>query len=158
VPSPSSLNGSRARKAEEARLVWHYTKGFHESRIISDRLIRPASLYVPENEKPIVWFSTNQRWERMVSAVDRGPMEKLVELYGGLVRIGVEEATVPLHWEQLKQLSGMSARAARLFEKRARRIFAEPREWRGTFDAVPALLWRSVEDWKNGSWVPRPDP
>jgi hypothetical protein len=140
-----------------APLVWHYAKGFHEPRIMSDGIIRPASLYVPENEKPIVWFSTNQRWERMVSAVDGSLMEKLVELYGGLVRIGVEETTALLHWEQLKQLSGMNTRTARLLEKRARRILAQPREWRGTFDAVPASLWRSVEDWKDGSWVPRPD-
>jgi hypothetical protein len=36
----------------------------------------------------------------------------------------------------------------------ARKEYAQPREWRGTFEPVPRALWRAIEVWEAGTWIP----
>jgi hypothetical protein len=109
----------------------------------------------------IVWFSSNQDWERTVWKAIRYPdgttvqldsMEELAE-YCGLVRFGVAPETAPHDWRALKELSGMSARLARGLYEAAIERGANPNEWFGTFDPVPRELWVAVEVYENGKWV-----
>ena len=132
----------------EQHKKWHYTKGRHLANILEDCVIRPATLFVPANERPIVWFSTNQQWEPTV-----GPKERL-ELYaGGLVRFGVDPDTAPHNWQTLKELSGMSSKEAQRLYRAAIEEGARPGEWWGTFDPVLRSQWVSIQVHENGRWV-----
>ena len=44
-------------------LLWHYTTGQGFIGVIDAGVIRPATARVAADERPIVWFSSNQEWE-----------------------------------------------------------------------------------------------
>lgn len=137
--------------------VWHYTKGRLLPAILADGLIKPATAFVPVNEKPIVWFSTNQHWERtMAPGKDFGrhwySMEETASKFG-LARIGVDPDIAPYDFSALRELSGMTSAVANGLVKAAKKRYAEPREWRGTFEPVPRHLWIAIEIWRDGAWV-----
>lgn len=146
------------------RTKWHYTVLQHIIQIDNDGVIKPATAGVPQDEKPIVWFSTNQDWEPTANkcAVNGDGLiidlnkEQTEMLGGGLVRIGVDAETAPYDWRALKELSGMSGRIAQGLYDAAIACGARPGDWWGTFDPVPRSKWTAAEVFKNGSWVPVP--
>lgn len=145
-------------------IVWHYTTGELFRLIVESGELRPATTYVPENERPIVWFSSNKNWEQTankalrnndgtVRSLDR---DEMAALGGGLVRIGVHPETAPHDWHALKELSRMSSKMAQGLYKSAIRKGSRPGEWRGTFEPVPREKWTAVEVYQNNEWVPVP--
>jgi hypothetical protein len=145
----------------ETRL-WHYTTGENFVQIVEDDAIKPATEHVPKNERPIVWFSLNQRWEQTANKGRRtadgrrvtATMMEMCELGGGLVRIGVAPETAPYDWKTLRDLSGMSSAMARGLYNAAIEQGARPGEWRGTFELVPQSQWTAVEVLRDNVWVP----
>ena len=151
------------------RILWHYTKGIHLPKILDTGLIAPATAFVPEDERPVVWFSTNQWWEpsmapghpdQFVNGKFVKPhsmsMAETAESYG-LARIGVAPETAPHDWQALKKLSGMTSRMAQGVYRASIKCGARPGEWRGTFNVVPKDKWRAVEVFQDGRWQPLDD-
>ena len=101
-------------------MKWHYTMGIKLRSIMEDGVIKPATARVPQGEKPVVWFSTNQEWEPTANKswqnsdgqIMIGDKDKTAELGLGLVRIGVEPDTAPYDWHTIKKASGMSGKMA----------------------------------------------
>jgi hypothetical protein len=148
----------------DGRIKWHYTTGQRFFQIVSDGEIRPATAFVPEGERTIVWFSTNEEWEPTANKAwikadgSRVPQDRdgTAERGGGLVRIGVAPETAAYDWNALKQLSGMSSKMASGLYRAAIDQRARPADWWGTFETVSRDKWKAVEVWHEGRWVSVP--
>jgi hypothetical protein len=147
-----------------APLLWHYTVGQWLRLILRDGLIRPATAFLPPDEKPVVWFSRNPDWEPTANKI-RGnsdgsvvclDMHGTAELGEGLARIGVAPQVAPYNWHQLKKLAGTKSAMARALEEAAIRQGSSPRDWYGTFDPVPREKWLSIEVRRSADdpWTP----
>ncbi len=142
-------------------IAWHYTKGVHLQKIIEDGELRPATEGVSRSEKPIIWFSTNQRWEPTagIGTIENGKlrtatMEETAEVAGGLARIGVDtDETDLLDWRELKELSGMSSQTAQALYRAAIGSGARPGEWLGRFSPVAQDEWVAVDVFRDGDWA-----
>ena len=164
-PDADATSGAAGRK-EKLRnrretptpaIVWHYTTLGYFRSILRDGFIKPATEYVPPGERPVVWFSSNPVWENSAAkgVTERRKMRTLTfeEHVGvGLVRIGVQSATAPYQWQEIKELSHMDASVAQNLYNVAIAEGARPGEWYGTFDPVPRDAWISVETWREGEW------
>lgn len=138
---------------QHARLVYHYTIGGNFKRIFASGVILPATAGVLPPERPIVWFSTNPLWENTVvkgipvvsgGYVDMGWAE--LNHFGiPLIRIGVALETAPLRWRDLREQSLMKISYASGLARVAKLEFAQPGEWRGTFEPVPVEKWLTIE-------------
>jgi hypothetical protein len=79
-------------------LVWHYTPGIEFSLIMETGVIRVSTLNIGATEKPLVWFSSNPRYEQTVRRIAHRPdgtdeilgMEGIRRECGGIFRIGVD--------------------------------------------------------------------
>jgi hypothetical protein len=142
-------------------MIWHYTVDRNFCSILTEGLIRPATARVPPGERPIVWFSTEQYWEPTVTkgwlqtdgTIKDLKMGDFLEREIQLFRIGVDPATAPYRWCDLKSLSGMSSEAAHGLARMAKALGANPSRWRGTFDAVSDAWWEAIERFEGGGWV-----
>lgn len=147
-------------------MIWHYTYDDNFNSIENDGSIKPATRYIPIWERPIVWFSTEQFWEPTVTKARIRPdgtkqdfsMDGMLELGILLIRIGIDEADAPHRWAELKLLSGMSPVTACGLARRAKQLGGNPSRWRGTFEAVGAEKWKSVEYFDRLAWAPLPRP
>jgi len=147
-------------------MIWRYTIYDSFNSIENDGSIQPATTYIPIWEKPIVWFSTEQFWEPTVRKGRIAPdgtiqdlsMDGMLEHGILLIRIGIDEADAPHRWAELKLLSGMSPEIARGLASKAKQLGANPSRWRGTFEAVGAEKWKSVEYFDGVAWAPLPRP
>jgi hypothetical protein len=149
LAQPKSLN-----------LCWHYTALDILKKIYTDGEIRPATAYVPDGERPIVWFSCREDWEPTATKMFKHRLttvEEIIALSGGLGRIGVHPETAPYVWQQLKWLTGMSDGLARRLEKAALKWGSYSMDWRGTFNPVPSRSWIAIEVSRDGmTWRPWP--
>lgn len=147
-----------------AEILWHYTTGGKFVQIVESGEIRPATANVPEGERPITWFSSNQWFEPTAQKAltnEQGHVKRLgmagtAELGGGLVRIGIAAETAPHDWRTLRELAGISSKMAQIMYQNAIEQGARPGEWRGTFDTVPREKWIAVEVFHEGKWTPVP--
>jgi hypothetical protein len=141
-------------------MLFHYTTYPSYLSITRDKLILPATAYVPFWEKPIVWFSTEQffeptaakGWKSYHGPTETLALDGLVEHGISPVRIGVNAAVAPYRWGELKSLSGMSSTTACALASRARDQGANPSKWYGTFEAVNAEKWQTIEYYNGRTW------
>jgi hypothetical protein len=139
---------------------WHYTTAEKFIQIARDGVIKPSPAYSPASERPIVWFSSNQEWERTANksvlnpdGTVAGDMMTTLKSGGGLVRIGVSPETAPYDWWTLTTLSGMSVRTAQILYRAAIETGARAGDWWGTFDPVPRSRWTAVHVYQKGHWA-----
>ena len=142
-------------------MVWHYTIKQRLDRILVDGLIKPATVFVPPNEKPVVWFSSNQIWEETANkilqdstGIRRGNKKETHEHGGGLARIGVAPEAAPYTWNDFKRLSGIQPKAAKLLYQAAIAGRARPGEWFVSFEAVSSKKWLAIELFDGTNWIP----
>jgi len=129
-----------------------------------DGLIRPATARVEPPERPIVWFSKNQFWERTVTKGMKFRDGRLIELdFNAMikrrlfpVRIGVLPETAPYDWLRLRRLSRMEPEMAHGLVRAAQQVGADPRDWRGTFTPVAVKEWVDLQVFKSDVWVTPP--
>lgn len=136
---------------------YHYTIGYWARLIIDEGEIRPATTHIGQNEKPVVWFSTNPTWEGSANKVADGEgMKASAEAGGGICRFAVAPETAPHDWEAFVRLSGIKPDTARLLKRAARKMGANTRQFFVAFDAVKRDQWLSVEvfDFDYARWVP----
>lgn len=144
--------------------LWHYTTGETFLQILESGKILHATAGVPDGERPIVWFSSNQVWEQTANkraqrsdgSMEGVDMEETRKRGGGLVRFGVDPETAPYDWNALKRLSGMKSKHAEHVAAAGLKLHARPSEWFGTFDAVPITEWTAVEIYQDGEWISLP--
>ena len=142
------------------RVAWHYTIGNHADRIVAGGLILPATTFVPEGEKPCVWFSTRQHWEPTATKGIVGPdgvrqnatMQEMLTLGGGLARFGLPVADL-IGWRDIQHMTGMSRETARTLAKVARLQGADPAFWFGSLEPVPVSRCEE-QRFTNGAWMP----
>ena len=127
-------------------------------------MIRPATPLVEPPERPIVWFSKNQFWERTVTKSMKFSDGRSIELdFKGMVkhgvfpvRIGVLPETAPYDWLALRTISHMKPEMADGLVRVAEEVRAGPRDWRGTFSPVANAAWVELEVYRNDVWVTPP--
>lgn len=160
-------NQSRARHEDgkprhgENTLLWHYTTWQCFENIVDDGVIRPTTAWIADEERPIVWFSSNQEWEPTSTKIyvphdgeaRRLSKEELRVRGNGLVRFGVNRRTARLDWTAMKRLSGMSRDTARELKVIGRRLGSKPEWWFGSFDPVPRSEWVAIDVLDEGRWV-----
>ena len=143
------------------KTVWHYSIYPHLLSMLRDGFIKPATAFVKPPERPIVWFSKSQTWERSVTKGLRLPDGSSVTLdFHGMVshgvrpvRIGVSPEVAPYDWPALRRLSGMESRMANGLVRVARELGADPRDWCGTFEPVPMEVWGDIQVYDGGAWI-----
>jgi hypothetical protein len=129
--------------AKSPTLAWHYTPGVHFSSIMRDGFIRGATAHVPENEKPVVWFSLDQFFEptsKKLFQHDDGTLRKLSmeethAAYEGLFRFGVPPKHL-LSGDNLRRRANIQRESWNALVKSALRDGASPNLWYGSLDAV----------------------
>jgi len=138
--------------------IWHYTTAIHLRQILNSGELRPSEK-TPKGERPAVWFSTNPNCERSALKVWRGDdgaargmtFTEMSEKIGA-VRIEVTAQDAPLNLDEHRAASGVSDMAHRAILKSARKMGANPREWRAGFDAIPADRFLKIEVWIGHRW------
>jgi hypothetical protein len=143
-------------------LVWHYTTVDCFKRIVRDGVLRPATAAVPQHERPVVWFSTNEYWEQSANKALQMSDGRLIALDmkgtakhgGGLIRIGVAPERAPHTWNEMRRVARIDRRMARALMHVARRDGADPQQWRGSLEPVSRADWVAVEVFVSGAWVP----
>lgn len=138
-------------------IIWHYTTSDYLDPILSTGELKTTNLSVTHGEKPILWFSSNQEYERTAyRANDNGKpftFEEHIEHFGGFVRFGIlYVGNVGLEifpWE-----SGKLADVACIPEEEVKRLEdsakaewcrADPNEWYGVLKNVPVSSCASIQ-------------
>jgi hypothetical protein len=145
----------------ETTVLWHYTFLPHLESILRYEVIRPLTALVEPPERPIVWFSKNQFWERTVTKGMKFRDGRLIELdFNAMVerrlfpvRIGVLPDTAPYDWLTLRRMSRMEPAMADGLVLAARQVGADHRDWHGTFKPVPMKEWVDLQVFKSDVWV-----
>jgi hypothetical protein len=139
--------------------IWHYTTAIHLQKILQSGELRPDEKTAARGERPTIWFSTNTNCERSALKMWRGDngesrgmtFTDMSENIGA-VRIEVSAADAPLNLDQHRAASGMTDLAHRSLLKAARKMGANPREWRAAFDPIPAERFLLIEVWAGHRW------
>lgn len=66
-------------------LFWHYTTKIHLEKIINDKQINFA-VVICKKEVPVVWFSTNQKWETSAEKIYNGENLSFDDQYDSRLR------------------------------------------------------------------------
>ena len=148
----------------ETTILWHYTFLPHLESILRDGLIKPATALVEPPERPIVWFSRNQFWERTVTKSMKFSDGRWIELdFKGMVkhgvfpvRFGVLPETAPYDWLALRTISHMKPEMADGLVRVAHQVGADAQDWFGTFTPVPMEGWVDLQVYKNDAWTTPP--
>ncbi len=143
--------------------LFHYTVGVHLADIRQDRVICPATAHVPEGEKPVVWLTYGDQWERTCNkAVMEGgrrramTMEETHEHGGGLWRIEVDPELEVYDMQDFRRLSGINRRMWKALVALAKRDGSDVSLWRVSFQPVTIDRWRALECWNSAAdeWAP----
>ncbi len=142
-------------KMNNQMIIWHYTTSERLVPILSTGELKTTDMGVTPGEKPILWFSSNQVYERTAYRLkDNGEsfsIREHIENFGGFVRFGIG---IPLNagleifpWE-----GGKLADEARIppdertrLEKTAKPQGANPNEWYGTLKNVPVSSCAAIQ-------------
>lgn len=133
-------------------LVWHYTTGDCHKLIIEDGFLRPTAIYVPDGEKPILWFSQHPYWEPTATKGIIGEngkrrnatLTEMIEHAGGLVRFGaLTDWLKP--WPEISFEAGMARHMRRNLVKTAKQAKSNPKDWYGTVHPLALTYIDAVE-------------
>ena len=129
-------------------ILFHYTTVFKLKQIINSGLIRPSTARIEPGEKPVVWCSTSPTWEPTATKcpVPGKPGQLITaNAQGGLARIKVPAPCAPHDVRQLHGLActPISSCVALLYS--GLELGSDPATWRFSLDAIPSVLFRSVE-------------
>jgi hypothetical protein len=150
------------------KIIYHYTHCHHLQNIIADGIIKKEGCNRECNRRgdplsplPVVWFSTNDVWERTASKTIETPdwsrhtrlvldTPTKVSDWLGLARIVVPETVASMRWDQYADM--IPKRLSKTLKKVAYRIGSRPSEWRISMAEVPADKWCYIDTWQDGVW------
>lgn len=145
------------------RRLFHYTTASRFQGICAEEQIRPATAFVPENEKPTTWFSFRETFEPTALPGIRGtrdprnglPMtasfEYLVE-HDTPFRIEIAPEDAPMDWPAWREHSGVYPDTARSLKRAAEKQKANVNDWRMAFGPVPWSQFLAIECYVDGAW------
>jgi hypothetical protein len=137
-------------------MIYHYTKSLSMASITANGL-QPSPIHLAPGEKPVLWFTTNAHWENTVFIMDAPNLRlahlKLTALNGMLVRIGCDDSVAPHGWVEMNEMASTPSRAVSSLYKSARKVYSDPRDWRGTLEVVPAEKFKVIEVFDGHAWV-----
>jgi hypothetical protein len=156
-------------------LAWHYTTGHSFVKIAESGVLRPATTYTEEWEKPVLWLSYNQNWEPTASILMKkadtgelklGTFDETHFYGGGLVRFGIllnntgpylenSKGRVGYLWPDIADEAGIAARMKKALEKTARDVGSNPKDWVGYLETIPIDEFEVFEtfDYMSHEWI-----
>lgn len=135
-------------------MAWHYTVGLKLPLIRESGTLRPADAYIAPGERPILWFSTNQYWEKTAAKAVREAgstrmlsMRETAERGKGLYRFGLPAEQLT-RWPEIGKQAGIRAAMRNALMRVGRAKGANPAEWYGTLGEMPVdgLLFQRLAD------------
>jgi hypothetical protein len=141
-------------------MIFHYTKALWLQSILAHGL-KPSGIGLHPGEKPLLWFTTNERWENTVFISTSPTLQEAHEYMlplGGLARIVCDDAVAPYRWKEMKEVASVPSMVAKYLYDSAIRVGSRPGEWRGTLDVVPVEQFRAIEVYDGERWVPVSEP
>ena len=155
---------TKGHRQRRTRRFWHYTVGCNLPAIIESGEIRVATAGVPVSERPAVWVSCNPIWDPTANKAlsnSRTSSKKARRFtqrsHGGLARIGVKPEAAPIDWVSFKQNSNIDPKIARGLVRSSKAMGSHPKEWRASFEPIPASAWLSIETDTGNGWEPYDD-
>ena len=135
------------------KIYWHYTTGDCVAGIRESREIRPATAYIPANEKPVVWFTQSSIWDntaskRLVNPVSGDSrvmtLAEMNDNCGGIFRIQVDNSVL-IPWPALASAANITLRWRKMLEESARAMGSVPGLWAGHIGPIDAEKIVSIE-------------
>ena len=139
--------------------VWHYTSKAHLPAILKCGELRPSNT-LAKDEKPLLWFSSNQGWEHTATKYlgnERGEISRLTfeeqaRLFG-CIRFGLcADDPRLMAWPDACAWAGMTDKTRATLEDAGRKVGATPGEWLASYMPV-RLIVLTFEEWADG-WIP----
>ena len=124
-------------------LAWHYTTGEKFKAIVASGYLMPTGILVKPPERPVLWFSLNQRFEPTArkGAIEGGALrtlsiEETRQHCGGLVRFGLSPRKL-LTGDKLRTRAHIARPLWAGLCRVGIQQKADPALWLGCLDAVP---------------------
>jgi hypothetical protein len=138
--------------------VFHYTTGLKLRSIINTGAIKPTTARIEPHEKPVAWFSTQDRWEPTCTKAPIPGMQGQIataKSQGGLVRITVPGTCAPYIFAQLPLIAGTTPSVCIGLLLAGLELGSDPDTWRFTPTPVPTAMFREVEfyDFASDRWL-----
>ena len=138
--------------------IYHYTTGLKLRQIINSGAIQPTTAKIEPHEKPVAWFSTQDRWEPTCTKVPIPGMQGQIataKAQGGLVRITVPGTCAPYIFAQLPLIAGTTPSVCIGLLLAGLELGSDPDTWRFTPTPVLTAMFRDVEfyDFANDKWL-----
>jgi hypothetical protein len=138
--------------------VHHYTTGLKLRSIITSGFIDPSTAHIEPVEKPVVWFSSSERWEPTATkvSVPGMPGQAMTAVaQNGLVRLTVPASTAPHAFEELPEIAGTPLETCMGLLLSGLRLGSDPTSWRFSLTPVPTSFLRKVAfyDFANDRWL-----
>jgi hypothetical protein len=145
----------------KVNIKWHYTYGLKIPLIMASGVLKTTSIYIEKNEKPALWFSTNQFWENTANPgfrEDDGTIrdmsvEETAIRGSGLYRFGVKTEDAPYSWIDFKKISGASTKMINGLAKAADRVGSNPYEWFVRFEPLPIEQCIHIQFHDGEKWI-----
>jgi hypothetical protein len=141
-------------------IVWHYTTRQCAMLIFESTVLKPADAYLTKGEKPILWFSKNQYWEKTANkAWVQGTqsrlltMEEMREKGGGLFRFGIEQEKT-INWPRLGAMAQMPSKIRKALEAQGIRQGGHFHDWCGLLEPVSIFECVGMVMNDNLEWAP----
>jgi hypothetical protein len=154
IPCPDQVPAS----PDPPENIYHFTTGLKLKLIITSGGIKPTTARIEPYEKPVAWFSTQDRWEPTATKVPIPGMQGQIataRAQGGLVRITVPGTCAPYVFPQLPLIAGTKPSVCIGLLLAGLELGSDPDTWRFTPTPVPTALFREVEfyDFAHDRWL-----
>jgi hypothetical protein len=138
--------------------IFHYTTGTRLRSIINTGAINPTTAKIEPHEKPVAWFSTQDRWEPTCTKAPIPGMQGQIataQAQGGLVRITIPGTCAPFGFPQLPLIAGTKPSICIGLLLAGLELGSNPETWRFTPTPVPTAMFRQVEfyDFASDRWL-----
>ena len=139
-------------------LVYHYTVGSNFEKIMLSKVLKLATKGIPNNTKPVLWFSSNQFWEHTATKLmsngyghtREGTMEDMLML--GMFRFAIDSSKT-LHFKKLKKAAKMSNKEVWMLKTAAKHMGGKHKEWYGVLNELDISECLSIEEFVGNKWV-----
>ncbi len=123
--------------------VFHYTAWSTLGKIVASAVLRPVAVGAP-GERPLVWFSANQRWEPTATKLCSEPgglrqmsFKEMAERFGAVRFALPREDPRLMEWVRACRFAGMPDSERKRLEHRGRMLGANPSHWFAIAEEVP---------------------
>ena len=139
--------------------AYHYTTLDRAHLILLSGELLPATAFVPDGERPAVWFSRQRTWEPTASKALCDPRTGLQRAltFPEMVKIGIArfrvDTSILMPWSELRVACGMTEAVAGALTRAGRKEGANPRDWYGHIGAMPLSHVEAVEHFGPRGWA-----